>query len=98
MIPLPHFSIETRPPVSRNGGVAPEQGWTAEKERRLGAPGQSTVRRLVSSYRGHSLVQHGYIKACLACGYVETTRSVDTALGSYCLESGALPNLILTAV
>eukprot|EP00972_Heterocapsa_arctica_P027204 4000037-Heterocapsa_arctica.AAC.1 len=58
MIPLPHFSIERGPPVSRNGGVAPEQGWTAEKERRLGAPGKPTVRRLVSSYRGHSFVQH----------------------------------------
>eukprot|EP00972_Heterocapsa_arctica_P073035 10788611-Heterocapsa_arctica.AAC.1 len=31
MIPLPHFSIERRPPVSRKGGAAPEQGWTAEK-------------------------------------------------------------------
>eukprot|EP00972_Heterocapsa_arctica_P017497 2584235-Heterocapsa_arctica.AAC.1 len=41
-IPLPHFSIERRPLVSRNGGIAPERGWTAEKARRLGVPGQPT--------------------------------------------------------
>eukprot|EP00972_Heterocapsa_arctica_P069115 10212279-Heterocapsa_arctica.AAC.1 len=80
MSQLPPASLERRPQVSKNGGLVPEQGWTTEKKKRLGAPGQPAIRRLVSGYRGHSFVQHGCVKACLACGYVETTRSADTAL------------------
>eukprot|EP00972_Heterocapsa_arctica_P074078 10935719-Heterocapsa_arctica.AAC.1 len=37
-IPQPHFSLERRSLVSRQGGVAPVAGWTAEKARRIGEP------------------------------------------------------------
>eukprot|EP00972_Heterocapsa_arctica_P091872 13549768-Heterocapsa_arctica.AAC.1 len=42
---------------------------TRRSRRPEGVPGLPDIRRFVSGFRGHVMVEHGWVRACRACDY-----------------------------